>query len=125
MGAPVGEVDPRSGHEVLHRPGNEHLTRSCERADARRDVNSDAADVVPHHLALSRVHAGPNTDSQLLGGVEDRPSAADRARRTVERSQEPIPDRLDLASAEPPERRPHDPLVPLENLAPPTVAELR
>src|SRR3954466_399746 len=102
VGAPVGELDPRPGHEILDGPRNEPLARPRERADARRDVNGDAADVVPHHLALPRVQACANTDSQLLRGVEDRPGAMDRPCRTVKRGQEPVPDRFDLASVKAP-----------------------
>jgi len=61
-----GLLDP----VVLSRCRDEHLAGPCVRTDARRDVNGDAADVVPHHLALAGVETGPHLDAQRFGVVQ-------------------------------------------------------
>src|SRR5204863_2970095 len=58
--AAVLESDPRSRHEVLHGLRHEDLTRTCRRRHARCDVHGDPAELLPHLLALARVHAGPD-----------------------------------------------------------------
>ena len=59
MKAPVREVDPRAHHQVLDRPGDEHLARPGLGADPRRDVNRHAAEIIADQFALPGVKAGP------------------------------------------------------------------
>src|SRR5207253_10031430 len=86
--------------------------------------HGDAANVIPHHLALARMQAGTNADSGRVGGSEDRAGAMDRAGRAVERSEEAVAGRLDLAAVEADQRLAHSALVALQQLAPLLVAEL-
>src|SRR5881392_2647777 len=83
-------------------------------------MDGDAADV----LALARVQAGANADPRSVGRLEDRASATDRARRAVERREEAVADRLDLATLEAAESLSDPALVALEQLSPALVAQL-
>ncbi len=106
-GTPFSSWTPRSANSIPDPATrsftvlrHEHLARLGERAHPRGDVNGDAAEVVPHHLALAGVQAGPHLDPQLARGVDDRPRAADAARRPVEAHAGTRP-RVDLTSRPP------------------------
>jgi SAM-dependent methyltransferase len=60
--APIGELQSRPGHQVLDGSGDKQLLGFGLSADARCDVDGDAADVVSHYLALARVQA--STDAE-------------------------------------------------------------
>ena len=81
VGPPVRETDPRTGYEVLDGSSDEHLARCRVGAHSGRDVHGDTAYVVPHHLALAGMEAGPNPDAPGLGRLDDElPRALDRPR---------------------------------------------
>ena len=94
-------------------------------ADAGGDMDGNAADVVPHHLALAGVQADANADPRHLRGPEDRGRAADRAGRAVERREEAVPGRLHLAAVETAQGLAHRALVSLEQLAPAPITKIR
>jgi hypothetical protein len=63
---------------------HEHLAGFGLGGDAGRDVDRDAANAIPVHFHLSRVHPGPDAETERPQRAEDRRRAADRARRAVE-----------------------------------------
>ena len=110
-GTPLSSCSPRSSNSIPEPATRSFTVRDTSTSPgpasaltARRDVDGDAADVVAHHLALARVDARADADALLLGGVEDRARAADRARRAVEGGEEAVAGRLHLAAAEALER---------------------
>src|SRR5205085_8896475 len=65
-----------------------------------------------------------NLQPERCDGVHDRTTAANGARRPVERSQEAVARRVDLPSAEPRELAAHGLVMRLEQVPPAPVAEL-
>ena len=122
----VLELDPRAGDEVAHRPGHEDLLAVGQRRDARSDVDRDPREIVAAPLALAGVDArraprgrGPPRASAMSS------RAPDRARRAVERREEPVAGRLDLVAAVLRERLADRAVVLIEQLTPAPVAEAR
>ena len=58
------EGNTRAGHQVPHRARYENLTSLPACADPRRKVYRDAGDIVVVEVALPRVHAHSNFDTQ-------------------------------------------------------------
>ena len=106
-GTPLSSCAPRSSKSIP-----EPATRSFtvletstspalrQRADARADVHGHPADVVAHDLALAGVQAGAHVDAERRT-ARCAIARAQRiaARRTVERGEEAVAHRLDLAAA--------------------------
>jgi hypothetical protein len=78
----------------------------------------------PRHLALAAVQPRADLQAQLTDAPDDRGSAPDRARRSVEGGEEAVPRRVDLAAAEPHELAADERVVALEELQPLAIAEL-
>ena len=115
----------RTRDEVLHRAAHEHFVGTCERADTRRDVHGDAADVFTDDLDLATMQ--PDANGQLDRGrrVADREGAADRLCGTVEGGEEAVAQRLHLDTTATRELGTDHLMVAREQLAPPGVAEVR
>src|SRR5262249_26868670 len=94
--AAVLELDPRPGDEDLDRARHEHLARLRARGDARARVHRDSGNLAVDDLALACVEAGAHVDAELANGFGNRTGTADRARRPVERREEPVARRVDL-----------------------------
>src|SRR4051794_16768905 len=62
-GAAVLEADARPGDEVPNGAGDEHLARTRERPDPRRDVHGDPADVVVDDLDFAGVESDPHLET--------------------------------------------------------------
>src|SRR5690349_18091077 len=92
--------------------------------DAGADMHRDTTNVLAPELDLARVNPTPDLKSQELYRIAKRPGAVDRARRTVECAQRPIADELDRDPAEALNVSADDLVVPVEQGAPRTVAEL-
>src|SRR6266480_1148026 len=118
MSAPIDEFDPRSHHQIFDRPGHQHLTRLRYGSHPRRDVNRNAAEVIPDQLALACMKSGPDLDAEFARLPNDRARAVNRARGTVETREEAIPGLLYLAAAEALELRANERVVAFANLAP-------
>src|SRR5262249_57085902 len=88
------------------------------------DVHGEASDVVAHDLDLTRVQPDAHLQAQLPSAVAYRLGAADRARRPVERREQSVADRLDLAAREAFELTADHGVVAREEIAPSTVTEL-
>jgi hypothetical protein len=67
--AGVFELQPRAGGEVFHRGAHENLPCVGERADARADVDREAADVVASEFDLTGVAPGADLQAELAGGA--------------------------------------------------------
>src|SRR5205823_13953830 len=70
-------------------------------ADARADRQRNPGDLSFVQLALAGVDADPHLDPDGADRVQDGLRAADRARGTVERREEPVPGRVAFLAAEP------------------------
>src|SRR5262245_29488281 len=125
MRAARGKSDPRARHEVLDRAGNEDLAGLTQVGDPRPHVYRNAGDVVALHVALARVHAGANLEPERSDCRHHRERAANRASRTIEACQEPIPGRADLPPSVAFELAPYDRMMPAQEIAPGAVAQRR
>jgi hypothetical protein len=76
--AAVIELQLRPDDEVLDHARDEHLASTRDRADARSDVDSDTADVVLEHLALSGVQPAADGQTQAIDLRDDLLSATNR-----------------------------------------------
>ena len=123
--APVLECESRRLRERARRLRDEDLTRGGLCHDPGGLVNGDAANVPTRKLHLADMHARAHAKPVAGGGVPDRLGRAERVGRTVECRQDPVSRRVDLASAEPIERRAGGSEVAGEELAPGPVTELR
>src|SRR5437867_10190937 len=65
VNAAVRELQSGPGHEVLDRVGHQHLAAAGQGSDAGADAHGDAAELRPHDLALARVQAGADVESEL------------------------------------------------------------
>jgi hypothetical protein len=86
-------------------------------------VDRDPADVTVSQLTLAHVQAGADLDPQWTDALRDRARAPDSSGGAVEGRQEAVPGGVHLCTAVPGELAPHDRLVALEQLTPPSVAE--
>ena len=70
MSPSIIELDPRAGHEILHRARDEQLARLGQRRDALADVDRDAADVLVYQLTLAGMEAGSGLEFEDRGEHE-------------------------------------------------------
>ena len=61
----------------------------------------NASEFFTHNLTLTRVNPSANLDAESLDRGGNRPTAADRTRRTIKGDQKTIARRIDLATAMP------------------------
>ena len=106
MAAALGEGNPGSGHEVLHRPRHQDLRRPRERRDPVGDLHGGPGDVVADQVHLAGVDPGPDLDAEGGRVVEDGGRAADRLAGGVEGGQEAVRGGLDQAAAVVPDQVP-------------------
>src|SRR6185503_3918824 len=121
----VFEAKARARGKVAHRGRREHVAWRGERADARSDDRRDAADLACDLLALARVRPGSDVDAQAAYAIPDGQGAADRTCRTVERRIEAVACGVLLDTTMPLQLAPHDSVMPLNELAPTAVADIR
>src|SRR5262245_17802008 len=122
--APVLELDPRAGDEVLHRARRQHLTGLGKGRDTRPGRNDDPGHLSLMQLALARVHARAQLQPERFNAGEARLSTPDRAGRPVEGREEAVTCRVALDSAVAGELPPNESVVLLEQVAPGAVTEL-
>src|SRR5918997_5289544 len=121
----VLEPDAGADDEIAYRRRDHYLPGGGHPEDARRNVYRDAAHVVPSHLALAGVDAGAELKAQAFGLHRDRPGAVDRSSRPIEGREVPVARGFNRTPPEPLQLAPHHVVVSVEELAPPTVAQLR
>src|SRR2546430_1779983 len=100
MRAAVFEDDARTGHQVFDGARGENLAGIRQSSDPRPNVHRQAADVVPHALALASVHARSDLEAGLTESIADRDGAAHGAGRPVEGGEESVAGRGDLLPSE-------------------------
>src|SRR5712691_675186 len=88
-------------------------------------MDGDAGWMVVLQLAFTGVHADPQVQAKLADRVVDRASGLDRARRSVEGSEESVPCRVSFLAAEARELATHARVVAFEKLTPTPITELR
>src|SRR5207244_6376186 len=123
--AEIAEGYARASGEILDGARDDDLVGGRQSANARRHVHGDAGDVVASLLDLPGVETGAALETDLAGGVADRTRRPNRARRAVERGEHAIARALHGPTGEPIQLPAHDNVVPVEQLAPLAVAELR
>jgi hypothetical protein len=96
--AALREVNIRSGHQILHSPRHEALTRLGLRCDARSNMHGNATHIALHVLDLTGMKSGADFYSQRPDCRNQRQGAMDRSARAVERCQKTIAGRLNLSS---------------------------
>jgi len=118
MLASVFEAESATGDEILHGLRDEHFGCTGSGSDARADGDGEPPDVVAVKLDLTRVQTSPHLKPKSPHPLHDGLRAIDSAGRTVERGEEPVAHRLDLAAAEPRELGADDAVVLLPELPP-------
>src|SRR5438445_6811493 len=118
MPAAVGEAQTRAGDEIVDSARGEHLTRPGQTEDARSDVHRDPTELRADDLAFSGVHRAADLESEGARRRTDRACRAHRARRPVERREDPIAGPVDDAAAVARELAPDAFLVLDEQFAP-------
>ena len=91
--------------------------------DAGADGHRKPADLAVDRAAFSRVEAGAHLDAELAHPLDDCLGATHRPRRAVERGEEPVARRVELAAAVAGEAATHDAMVLLDELLPAPVAQ--
>src|SRR5213592_1101869 len=86
--APVFELDPGAGDEILDRRGDEHLARLGQGGDPRTGRDCDPAELAVDPLAFARMQAGAYLEPERADRVADRRRALDGATRPVEGGEE-------------------------------------
>ena len=117
------KANPELAASGARRGGNQDLIRLCLVQDPRPFVHRDAADVCPHKLHFSDVHAGPDLQAFATGGPFGGRGAAEGSGRPVEGRQQAVSGRVDLVSMVPFELRPGGLVVVREQISPGYVAE--
>ena len=119
------EGDPRSGREVLHGPGHEHLGRPGVRHHPRADRDGKATALPVDDLAFAGVEACADLDAERADRVDDVLGAPDPSRRTIEPDVEAVAGRVLLLTAVLRQEIANDRVMPFEEILPSSVAELR
>src|ERR1700730_6878800 len=123
MDPAILEEDARTGAEVFDGARHDNLARCRDGADARRDVDGDASDVIAVHFDLPGVNAGANLETERVQVPDDVLGAAHRARWSVKRDQEGIAEGFDLAAAVSPKLSPDRAVVARKQSLPVFIAE--
>ena len=120
----VLEVDPRSGHEILHGARHHDLAALRDRRDPGARMHGNPGDLAVRDLAFPGMQARTDGDAQLSDTVDDGAGATDRACRPVEDGEKAVAGGVDLAAAESRQLAPDDRVMTLQQLAPGAIPEL-
>jgi hypothetical protein len=120
-------LEPESGScdEIPDRARDEHLTGSGERRDTRADRHRDPRQLAVAHLALTGVNPDADLELEPPKGVADRGGSPNRSCGPIERREEAISGRVELAPVVAPELLADDRVVSLQQLTPARIAEAR
>src|SRR5438552_14311226 len=91
----------------------------------RPDVHREAGDLAVDDLYLAGMDAGAHLNAMRLDGFDDRLGAPHRSSRSIERSEEPVTCGVHLRSPVASQQAPDSRMVPLDDLSPTMVTELR
>ena len=86
-------------------------------------MNGNATDVVAHHFALTSMQPCANIDPEWAYFLRNRTSAADTARRAIERSEYSIAGRLDLSASKSTEITPDGDVMIIKQFTPAVITE--
>ena len=84
-------------------------------------MDCDALHITAGHLDLASMQSATDLNFERADGLDNRASAANGARRTVERGQKSVSQRFDLAAAVPREFSPHTRMMSTEQIAPASI----
>src|SRR6185503_6819249 len=98
LGASVLESKAGPRDKVLDGAGHQDLAGPGGRGDPRADVNREPGNLVTMQLDLARVEACAHVESERPDSLGHRAGASDGARRPVERREEAVAGRIDLAA---------------------------
>jgi hypothetical protein len=101
LAAAISEPQTGARHQILDCSGNQYLASTCERRDARANVNGYAANVVTHNLAFAGMQSGANINSERVYFFYNRAGAADAARRAVKCGEYSVSGRFNLSASQP------------------------
>ena len=122
MFASFREGDVGSSDEVLDRPRDEDLSGSGDRSNTGCDMNGQPTEVISSHFALSGMKPGPDLDAKHFDCFDNGASAPYCTGGSVERREEAVPRRLDLAAAEVSQLLPHQTIMAVKDAVPTLVA---
>src|SRR5262249_19249083 len=108
----------RSGDEVPHRAGHEHITASAESGHSLRHHHCDTGDVVASTFDLARVETCTNLQADRLDCVADGARALNGAAWAVKGRQRAVSSRLHRDTTEAFELTRHDAVVLVEQKPP-------
>ena len=94
MFATILEVQTRSGREIPDGGGHEDLARGGHALDSSADVDSDASQSAPLHLAFPGVDAGVGLEAKAPPTTESRACAVDGIARGLEAHEEAVARRI-------------------------------
>ena len=83
MFAAVSKWDLRADDQVSHRARDDDFAWACKSTDACRDVNGEAAEIVPAYFAFTGMDADVYLDAEFSRRIDKGLSAPNRACRTV------------------------------------------
>jgi hypothetical protein len=93
-------------------------------ADASSDVDCESGEVVANDLTLARVEPGPDLDTEIADGIDQRLGAADRAGRPGKHAERAVAHHLDHPTTVSVDMSPQDGLVAVKHAAPAVTALL-
>src|SRR4029079_19158459 len=121
----VDQLQPGSCHEVTHCLGHEYLSATRQGTDSGPDVDGQSSEAAAwRHLKLAGVQSGTYGQPERRHRSDDRLSAADGSRRSVEPGEEAVAGRLDLLAPEPDQLPPDRGVMELDEVTPPCIADL-
>ena len=118
----IREPEPRSGHEIFGRAGDQDLAWACCGSHAGADVHGDPAQFALDRLTLTSVQPGPYVEVQRARAVPDGAATTDRAGRAVKCGKHSVAHGIKHPSSVPFDFGPRHGLVRIEQGAPPPVA---
>jgi hypothetical protein len=120
----VLEADAGASGQVAHRAGYQHLSWASQAGDSRRDRDRETANLAGDLFHLADMDAGADLDPELLHPSDDLGGAFDGCCGRVEHGEEAVAGSVDLATGVPPERGSDDLVMELDQVAPPSIAQL-
>src|SRR5215831_464611 len=124
MRATFLERQARACDEIPHGIGDEHLARTRQSSHACADVNGDATELLPNDLAFAGMAPGTYFDAERADARRDRLSAANGSGRAIERCEEAVARRVDLASTKARELSASQVVVTIQQVVPAMVAKV-
>src|ERR1700716_2192968 len=98
--AAVHKVDPRSCHEFLDGAGHKNLARFRQRFYAGGDVDCETLERLSDEFAFAAVHTCPDFHANTKNAIDNGPRAFNCQGGRIERREEPVAGRANLAPAE-------------------------